>query len=62
LNPLFFYISSLSAIIPLRSLEFDALRRFLESQMRMSHIYQPLMLLTIASRHPPKASHPFPYP
>ena len=44
------------------SLEFDALRRFLESQMRMSHIYQPLMLLTIASRHPPKASHPFPYP
>ena len=29
------------------SLEFDALRRFLESQMRMSHIYQPLMLRTI---------------
>ena len=32
---------------PAMSLEFDALRRFLESQMRMSHIYQPLMLRTI---------------
>jgi hypothetical protein len=29
------------------SLEFDALRQFLESQMRMSHTYQPLMLRTI---------------
>ena len=45
--PVAFPVSSLSAIIPLMSLEFDALRRFLESQMRMSHIYQPLMLRTI---------------
>jgi hypothetical protein len=36
--PVAFPVSGLSAIIPLMSLEFDALRRSLESQMRMSHI------------------------
>ena len=46
-QPVTFPVFNLSAIIPLMSLEFDALRRFLESQMRMSHIYQPLMLRTI---------------
>src|SRR4029453_11780871 len=45
--PVVFPVSSLSAIIPLMSPQFDLLRRFLESQMRMSHIYQPLMLRTI---------------
>ena len=33
------------------SVAFDRLRQFLERDMRMSHIYQPLMLATLLNRN-----------